>query len=453
MVPYYDHAGITIYHGDCLGVMRAMNENSVDSIVTDPPYGLTQNKRGGSGEASLNLTSPAGRSRVTTGGGFMGQQWDATTPGIGVWQEAIRITKPGAHLLAFGGTRTHHRLMCAIEDAGWEIRDCVMWVYGSGFPKSLDVSKAIDKASGVEREDKFEQAISRRCGPTGNKRCDVCGKWLVSGSPCRCPRPQDAPVSPKGREWSGWGTALKPAWEPIVVARKPLTGTVVANVLEYGTGGMNIDGCRVKTSESLRGGAYCGGNRLNSAMGCTGKVGGTSLFFGAGRERLSQSQYKQPAGRWPANLIHDGSEEVVDLFPQSSGKGGDSSGQTALGQGSGWNKHNNRMTAIERRNDAGSAARFFYCAKASKSDRGEGNNHPTVKPTALMRYLCNLITPPGGVVLDPFMGSGSTGKAANADGFCFIGIEAERDYCKIAVKRLGQEERYPAEVTDVRDHK
>lgn len=408
LTPYYDHAGITIYHGDCLGVMRAMNENSVDSIVTDPPYGLTQNKKGGSGEASLNLTSPAGRSRVTTGGGFMGQQWDATTPRIEVWQEAIRVAKPGAHLLAFGGTRTFHRLVCAIEDAGWEIRDCVMWVYGSGFPKSLDVSKAIDKASGVEREDKFE---------------------------------------------GGWGTALKPAWEPIVVARKPLIGTVAANVLEHGTGAMNIDGCRVKTSENLSGGAYCGGNRPNSAMGCTGKVGGTSSMLEAGSERLSQSQYKQPAGRWPANLIHDGSEEVVDLFPQSSGKGGDSSGQTALGQGSGWNKHNNRMTAIERRNDAGSAARFFYCAKASKSDRGEGNNHPTVKPTALMRYLCNLITPPGGVVLDPFMGSGSTGKAAHADGFCFIGIEAERDYCEIAVKRLGQEERYPAEVTDARDHK
>ena len=384
--PYYDHCGITIYHGDCLGVMRAMNENSVDSIVTDPPYGLTQNKRGGSGEASLNLTSPAGRSRVTTGGGFMGQQWDATTPGIGVWQEAIRIAKPGAHLLAFGGTRTHHRLMCAIEDAGWEIRDCVMWVYGTGFPKSLNVQQAINKAARG------------------------------------CPRGDDE------GPWQGFGTALKPAWEPIIVARKPLTGTVVANVLEYGTGGMNIDGCRVKTSESLSGRA-------------------------AGSERLSQSQYKQPAGRWPANLIHDGSEEVVDFFPQSSGKGGDSSGQTALGQGSGWNKHNNRITAIERRNDAGSAARFFYCAKASKSDRGEGNNHPTVKPTALMRYLCNLITPPGGVVLDPFMGSGSTGKAANADGFCFIGIEAERDYCKIAVKRLGQEERYPAEVTDGRDHK
>lgn len=340
-----------MHHGDCLQVLRTMSEASVDSIVTDPPYGLS----------------------------FMGRKWDYDLPEQAVWEEALRVAKPGAHLLAFGGTRTFHRLAVSIEDAGWDIRDCVMWVYGSGFPKSHNL---------------------------------------------------------KG-EWSGWGTALKPAWEPILVARKPLDGTVAENVLRYGTGALNIDGCRVGT-ETIVYPNGCGGgkNKVNRMMG-----GNT-----VNDERFRKKPWIA-TGRWPANLVHDGSQEVLALFPDAN---------------------------------FGSAARFFYCAKATKRDRDEGcddlagnsigakgnglarscaiccssvldgcdcpnrtfenpvrkNHHPTVKPTDLMRYLCRLVTPPGGVVLDPFMGSGSTGKAAIMEGFRFIGIEREQEYLDIARARI-----------------
>jgi len=290
--------------------------------VTDPPYGLS----------------------------FMGKGWDHGVPGVEFWAEAMRVAKPGAHLLAFGGTRTYHRLACAIEDAGWEVRDCVMWVYGSGFPKSLDVSKAIDKAAGAKRE--------------------------VVGSAVTAPATDDA------RKWQGWGTALKPAWEPIIVARKPLVGTVAASVLEHCTGAINVDGCRIgmMTQEEI----------ARSGRSTTG-------MFAKGGLDWSRSG-KEPQGRWPANFIHDGSEEATAPM--------------------------------------GEAARYFYCAKASKADRGEGNSHPTVKPTELMRYLCRLVTPPGGVVLDPFMGSGSTGKAASLESFRFIGIEREAEYAEIARHRI-----------------
>lgn len=292
--------------GGCLEAMKKLQDNSIDSIVTDPPYGLK----------------------------FMAKKWDHDVPAVEVWAECLRVLKPGGYLLAFAGTRTQHRMACNIEDAGFEIRDMIAWVYGSGFPKSLDVSKA-----------------------------DNC------------------------ENWQGWGTALKPALEPITMARKPLIGTVAANVLAHGTGAINVDGSRVD------------------------------------------------GDRWPANLIHDGSKDVIDNLP-------------------------------------GNAPRFFYCPKTSKSDRNEGcdhletktageatdrqdgsaglnspragagrtsgakNAHPTVKPTELMRYLCRMVTQPGGIVLDPFMGSGSTGKAAAAEGFGFIGCEIDPEYMRIAVARL-----------------
>jgi site-specific DNA-methyltransferase (adenine-specific) len=409
-----------IHHGDCREVMATLDAESVDAIVSDPPYGLS----------------------------FMGKGWDHGVPGVEFWTEALRVAKPGAHMLAFGGTRTYHRLACAIEDAGWEIRDCVMWVYGSGFPKSHDVSKAIDKAAGEERSDKFEGAFTRRAGPTGNKKCDDCGKWLVSGSPCRCPRPQDAPATDAARQWSGWGTALKPAWEPIIVARKPLVGTVAENVLTHGTGAINVDGCRVGTEQTITRGRSSGG---------TYEIG------------LNNPDFTQVnIGRWPANLIHDGSEEVVGLFPESKdGVAGARTGRFC-GYGGGWGPQPDHKKGY---GSSGSAARFFYCPKASKADRDEGceafpekenasgnygtkaanltrkdggenvvlprrNNHPTVKPTDLMRYLCRLVTPPGGVVLDPFTGSGSTGKAAILEGFRFIGIEREAEYVEIAKARI-----------------
>lgn len=389
-------AGAELFLADCLVALKAMPDNSVDSIVTDPPYGLS----------------------------FMGKRWDYDVPSVEIWAECLRVLKPGGHLLAFAGTRTQHRMAVRIEDAGFEIRDMIAWVYGSGFPKSMDVSKAIDKAAGIEREDKFEGAFSRRAGPTGNKKCDVCGKWLVSGSPCKCPRPQDEPTTDAARQWQGWGTALKPSLEPVTVARKPLAGTVAENVLAHGTGALNIDGCRIDaTGDAQLAEKYASvqnaGRRENNVYGSDS------------RDRAGAAPHQ--AGRFPANLIHDGSEEVAGLFPQtgkSTGggkKNGDKFGggyappdEDAIGYG-----------------DAGSAARFFYCAKASKKDRGEGNVHPTVKPTELMRYLCRLVTPPGGTVLDPFMGSGSTGKAALLEGFVFIGIESEQESFDTAAARIG----------------
>lgn len=373
-----------IFHGDCLDVLKTLPDNSIDSVVTDPPYGLS----------------------------FMGKKWDYDVPSVEIWAECLRVLKPGGYLLAFAGTRTQHRMAVRIEDAGFEIRDMIAWVYGSGFPKSHDVSKAIDKAAGAERirllvptksGNKPEQAGDIALGATG--MTDI-----------------SKPVTEAARQWQGWGTALKPALEPITVARKPLIGTVAENVLAHGTGGINVDGCRVGTEART--------NNFNDFSSQHGNK------FGNGQPipKLGDSQV---IGRWPANLIHDGSEDMLAL--------------------------------------TGDAARFFYCAKASKRDRDEGldgfaekpasnaygdglntatkirtdeqaesgvarelrrNPHPTVKPTDLMRYLCRLVTPPNGTVLDPFCGSGSTGKAAVLEGFEFIGIEREAEYVEIATARI-----------------
>ena len=383
-----------IHLGNCLEVLKGILDNSVDSIVTDPPYGLS----------------------------FMGKKWDYDVPDVEVWEECLRVLKPGGHLLAFAGTRTQHRMAVRIEDAGFEIRDMIAWVYGSGFPKSMDVSKAIDKAAGVERE---------VIGLKPSNRPNVIGK-LPGGSMGGgriTERVETAPATDAALQWQGWGTALKPALEPITVARKPFKGTVAANVLAHGTGALNIDGCRIgdevrsydlKGGENLNKLARPGANDDDEAKGCGA--------YGVGAKQISIGT-KTVSGRWPANLIHDGSDEPTELL--------------------------------------GAAARFFYCAKASKKDRDEGldgfeaksrptmgngiggqpdqqkannrNIHPTVKPTDLMVYLCRLVTPPGGVVLDPFMGSGSTGKAAMREGFRFIGIEMDADYLAIAEARIAYE--------------
>lgn len=362
--------------GDCLDKMREMETNSVDSIVTDPPYGLSNEP-----DIAEVLTKwVAGEDYQHRGGGFMGKSWDSFVPGPSVWREALRVLKPGGHMLAFFGSRTYDLGVLAIRLAGFEIRDQIMWLYGSGFPKSKNLDG----------------------------------------------------------DWQGWGTALKPAHEPICVARKPLSGTVAANVLKWGTGVINVDGCRVGTEV------------------------GTSME-GVPVDNL---------GRWPANVIHDGSPEVVACFPQSNGQQGNLRGHNrnrkspngCFGQMGPAKDH-------PARGDTGSAARFFYCAKASKKDRDEGcenlplkrtaklggsdndrtdldpvserfrtspsrNTHPTVKPTDLMRYLCRLVTPPGGTVLDPFAGSGSTGKAAVLEGFRFIGIELSEEYAVIGEARI-----------------
>ena len=379
-----------VIQGDCLEVLRTLPDCSVDAVVTDPPYGLS----------------------------FMGKRWDYDVPATEVWAECLRVLKPGGHLLAFAGTRTQHRMAVRIEDSGFEIRDMIAWVYGSGFPKSHNLSG----------------------------------------------------------EWQGWGTALKPALEPITVARKPLAGTVSENVLAHGTGALNIDGCRV-AGEPVPVFDTVGGRKFEQTH--------------TQPERQTKQVGTSDAGRWPANLIHDGSDDVLAGFPDSNGSGAARTlkrGQRADGEGWGM------ADAAGELRDAGtgSAARFFYCAKASKRDRDEGlegfearasagdfpalvcnvcgcrtvlhykttcghddarresgqprrNHHPTVKPTDLMRYLCRLVTPPGGTVLDPFTGSGSTGKAAMLEGFRFIGIEREPEYVEIARARISAAMPKPAD--------
>ena len=374
-----------LLHGDCLEQMKTLPDNSVDAIVTDPPYGIS----------------------------FMAKKWDYDVPKVDVWQEAMRVLKPGGHALIACGTRTQHRMVVNIEDAGFEIRDVVSWIYGSGFPKSLSVSKAIDKAAGAERE---------VVGTKDNKGRVKAEGWGMSDDKADN---ITAPATEAAKQWDGWGTALKPACEFFTLARKPLSEkTVAANVLKWGTGGINIDGCRVGTDKIEQ-------RRVSRVDGGSG-IGAAAV----GQKQAQNGITTTTLGRFPANLIHDGSQEVMDLFPKHgrstkpSCSGANKNGKSIFGN------NNNQQNA--QYSDQGSAARFFYCPKASKKDREEGNTHPTVKPTALMAYLCRLITPAGGTVLDPYMGSGSTGKAALREGFDFIGCELDEDYYKIAQARINQ---------------
>jgi DNA modification methylase len=490
--------------------MKAMPDNSVDAIVTDPPYEL----------------------------GFMGKSWDASgiAFNIEVWQEALRVIKPGGHLIAFSGSRTYHRMAVAIEDAGFQIRDQIMWVYGSGFPKSHNISKGIDKQNGeVDRLIRFtlwmrttglkvkdvtkvlvdnnligengtiaghyfaSKATSQPAIPTVamwqvirpliagvpewvdelvdriEAEREVVGKGfstLINGTGTYAVtngeageewKPKDynitAPATPAAQQWDGWGTALKPAHEPMVLARKPLEGTVANNVLTWGVGGLNIDGTRVGNE---------GGTKASETFANSESI----TAYGNGLNG-NKKPVAIDAGRFPANFIHDGSDEVVGLFPDSKGMATQKSGANInVYGGNALNESSTTFPEIrEGFNDSGSAARFFYCAKASKRDRNEGlegfeakvgakqfnegmegklrsdgseikpaiahsNHHPTVKPTTLMQYLVRLVTPPGGIVLDPFMGSGSTGKACAYEGFDFIGIDQSAEYVAIAQARI-----------------
>lgn len=380
----------SIINANCLDALAGLD--LVDAVVTDPPYGLD----------------------------FMGKDWDHGIPGVKFWEAILGAMKPGAHLLAFGGTRTYHRLVCAIEDAGFEIRDCLMWVYGTGFPKSLNVGKAIDKAANVERKYRDDPRWAGKYpkGPGGGEPSPMVKQASRKNDG---PLQTSDPATDAAKQWDGWGTALKPAWEPIIVARKPLDGTVAANVLEHGTGALNIDGCRVSMAQ-----ADADFIRKTARPNTAGQEhDGDVMNLPAARAVNVHSK-----GRWPANVIHDGSEEVLAGFPEAARPCGTPK-KTTHRDGM---FHTGQPGAIY--SDSGSTSRFFYCAKASKKDRGEGNDHPTVKPRALMRYLCRLVTPPGGVVLDPFMGSGSTLLAAQAEGFRSVGIDTEAHYCEIAGARL-----------------
>ena len=393
--------------GDCREQMRTMPGCSIDSIVTDPPYELD----------------------------FMGKRWDSSGVAFDekVWAEALRVLKPGGHLLAFGGTRTWHRMAVAIEDAGFEIRDSIHWTYGSGFPKSLDVSKAIDKAAGVQPD---------RVTENGDAGWNATPRQLH----------YDRAHTDAARQWAGWGTALKPSHEPIVMARKPLSGTVAATVLEHGTGAINVDGCRIGTAEDTR---------RNAAGGDNGLLGSSTFQI---RERRAEDQPER-AGRWPANTVlshcadctADGcgpSCPVADLDRQSGDRpggnfpeGGKRSGasDTAYGAFSGNGQPARAM------GDSGGASRFFhvtaapivYVPKSSRSERNAGvnaNGHPTVKPVDLMRWLVRLVTPPGGTVLDPFLGSGTTAVAAVLEGMDWIGCELTADYIPIIEGRVARAE-------------
>ena len=387
-------------NADCLEVMRKMPDNSVDAIVTDPPYGISFMSKG------FDTFKKEGMSD--------NQAFQADmTP---LFKEMLRIAKPGAHILAFGGTRTYHRLTCAIEDAGWEIRDCLGWLYSSGFPKSMDISKAIDKKQGAKRAERGGVGDHEGTVDFGMKnRCPKCGKPYFSANPCTCPREDLIPITEDAKKWHGWGTCLKPAFEPIVLARKPVEGTVVDNVLKWGCGGLNIDDCRVPSDEPVK---------IHSPK--------KETLYDSGHKDMGT--WIENRGRFPANLIHDGSDEVLGVFPDNV-KGG-TWNQT---KGARHFENNGEPTDyVTGGSDQsiGSAARFFYCPKASKKEKGKDNSHPTVKPIELMKYLVKLVTPKGALVLDPFMGSGTTGVAALQVGCRFLGIEKEKEYFDIAERRL-----------------
>ena len=469
---HLERKGIALYHGDCRDHGGALG--LFDSVVTDPPYHLTAGKKGGSGAASLNPNSPAGRSRIGTG--FMGKAWDGGDVAFRpeTWATIATACKPGAMLLAFGGTRTWHRLACAIEDGGWELRDTLMWAYGSGFPKSLDISKAIEKSQGIEFESRghFQYTQADEAATPGAFRTNE----ERENPGCR----RQEPTTDEGKLWDGWGTCLKPAWEPIIMAMKPLDGTFVDNALAHGVSGLNIDACRIP----LNGDYKCGAN---------GRPSQTGLGDNYDPDQANQHSDR---GRFPANLILSHHPDCRPLgtrtvtgnghHPASRGSGGISTdghgGQTGLEerrsveetveaydchadcpvrmldeqagpQSSGGtpprrfaDKTRNAygdFTGEENPNgiggSSGAVSRFFYCAKASTSERGAGNTHPTVKPIDLMRYLCRLVrTPTAGRILDPFAGSGSTLIAAYEEGMEAVGIELDVEHCVIAEDRINR---------------
>jgi len=424
--------------GDSLEVLKDFEDNYFDSVVTDPPYGLA----------------------------FMGKKWDYDVPQVELWKEVYRVLKPGGHILSFAGSRTYHRMAVNIEDAGFEIRDMLGWLYGSGFPKSHNIGKAVDKIQGNKREtlteiqkenlfEKEKEIISeKKTKDFSHHKGSMMSKETTDKFDTKT---KNITVSKGNSEWEGWGTALKPAHEPIVMARKPFNTSVAENVLTHGTGGINIDECRVGT-ELIKTSAKKTGESFSS-------VGGKKTGFTKGCKESTHE------GRFPANIIHDGSEEVLEIFPETgkSSKSLVSNKNSLFGLAGGLK--NKDIVERGHNDNGGTAARFFYCAKASKAERDMGldgfpkksnafmatnngtsgkaskgmegfknqpkaNYHPTVKPIKLMEYLVRLVTPKEGIVLEPFAGSGTTLIACKQQGFNYIGIEREQEYCDIAEARL-----------------
>ena len=462
-----DEKRYKIINGDSLKVLDTIEPNSIDAIVTDPPYGLTSiTKRFGKPDSKPNQFGKDG-SFARLAKGFMGKEWDGSgiEYNVELWAKALKVLKPGGYLLAFGGTRTYHRIACAIEDAGFEIRDTIMWLYGSGFPKSMNIGLMLDKKNGVE-----SKVIGK--GKSGsNSRALESARTTTAG---------DFEIKQAQNEWDGWGTCLKPAFEPIIMARKPFKGNLVDNVLENRCGGLNIDECRIETNDDLNGGAYRGKNTKQ-------QENATSYFIKP--PKLDGKEYDAPIGRFPANVIltYDETDfdEVCGGLPDTVSTYNESGPheKELHRQNGDVLKYGYKERTDSGFNDSGSAARYFYCAKASKKDRDDGlidfeikshaeingrkegslgaerqygggtnpylsvssprhNIHPTVKPVELMQYLVRLVTPKGGTVLDIFNGSGSTGKAVafenrerDAD-YKYIGIELDPEYCEISKGRI-----------------
>lgn len=376
--------------GDSLHVLPTLDAESVDAIVCDPPYGLS----------------------------FMGKEWDHGVPGEAFWREALRVAKPGAHLLAFGGSRTYHRLACAIEDAGWEIRDCLSWLYGSGFPKSMNVSKALEAHETLGGS----HTVMMRKAAMGDDYVESEAKGTFRNgaegamNSVRTTPPEFNPTTDLARQWQGWGTALKPAWEPVIVARKPLVGTVASNVAQYGTGALNVDGCRIGTDVWTR-----------KATGNSTPYGSETTWNTSKTPDIDRSG----TGRWPANVCLD--EEAAGMLDAQTGANVSRFLYTAKASRSEREAGLEGMPEVNPFDREGPSANF---EKMGSKSSPRTNPHPTVKPIALMRWLCRLVTPPNGLVLDPFTGSGSTGCAAALEGFRFVGIEREPEYAEIARRRI-----------------
>lgn len=446
-----------LFTGDSLEILKGFADNSVDSIVCDGPYGL--GKEPDPMEVLRDWLDHSYH-EVKAKGGCMNKRWDNFVPQPLLWRECYRVLKPGGFLLSFFGTRTYDWGVMAIRLAGFSVRDTLQWIYGQGFPKSLDISKALDKMAGAKREvigrdAKKWRNVENHSGDALKFKYD----YYDTKAAITVPATQDA------KQWDGWGTALKPANEPIVLAQKPISERNIAlNVLKWGTGGLNINGCRVafESAEDLEGATY--GNQP--------VINGGNYATGPGKDIRAENVEANPQGRWPANVIHDGSPDVVQHFPhtESGSIQPHHNSGTDSGQKFNYGIYGQRNAIkYETIGDRGSAARFFYCSKASPLDRDEGlegfelkeagamqgnqdgsrirngkvietpqraNDHPTVKPTDLMRWLCRLVTPPGGIVLDPFCGSGSTGKGCMLEGLRFIGIDMDQKNIDLSRARI-----------------